>query len=29
MGFYRDKKFGDPKWIAGDEEHDAALAEYG
>ena len=29
MGYYRDKKVGDPKWIAGDEEHDAALAESG
>jgi hypothetical protein len=29
MGFYKDKKVGDPKWIAGDEEHEEALAERG
>ena len=29
MGYYREKKVGDPKWIAGDEEHDAALAKSG
>jgi hypothetical protein len=29
MGFYKNKRVGDPKWIAGDEEHDAALAENG
>jgi hypothetical protein len=29
MTYFNDKKVGDPKWIAGDEHHDAALAECG
>ena len=29
MTYFTDKKACDPKWIAGDEEHDAALAESG
>jgi hypothetical protein len=29
MTYFNEKKVGDPKWIAGDEEHEAALAESG
>jgi hypothetical protein len=29
MSYFNDKKVGDPQWSAGDEEHDAALAQSG